>query len=674
MRHSIWISLILATISNLAAAQTPVLTVEEDLDGIALDGYLSLYQDLDSKLALESIEALPEQQWVSGLEEGMAFGFVNHAVWARLIVTNPGDEELELLVQNRQILLDHISVYQRIGTDVIEYHYGENHRFSDRQLASRYPVFTLTIPPGEHALYFRSRTGDFNKISLVAWDSESYIDFTRFDLILIGICLGVLLVMVGYNLILYLGLRIPAFGLYVVHLIAFLFCQLAVLGIGQAYLWPQDSNGFSNVVLSLGADAIAIAATLFTISFLELKKRTPRMARFLYSCCAWYGATIMLYLVAGNVSTPFSAFNDAFVLVSLLAVGIYNSTKGYRPAQFFTIAWTFLCAGNFLTNMALIDLFPVNDFTTYSGIVGTAIEATLLSMALANKLRGEQEKARQTIVGLNRKLSRESMEIQVLNQTLEARVETRTKQLEKAVAENKSLVRLLCHDIRNPLTAIRGYVDLLQDEPDSLDEYIKEIRQVSEMMDRMVVQVTQLEGVNSGKLQLELESVDIDTILVQARMIFNSRLSKKGVGLIYDAAASPVFVLAEEVGLCNQVINNLISNAIKFTPRGGRITIVVREEADCILVTVRDSGVGISENRLPRLFDLNHKTSTPGTDGEAGTGFGLPIVKMFMEKFGGGIEVISRCADQFPEDHGTSFVLRFQPGVCRLAQDVAGTA
>ena len=121
-----------------------------------------------------------------------------------------------------------------------------------------------------------------------------------------------------------------------------------------------------------------------------------------------------------------------------------------------------------------------------------------------------------------------------------------------------------------------------------------------------------------------------------------------------------VYVLAESTSLSNSVINNLISNSIKFVHRDSELRIEVKSLDDVVHIILSDKGIGIPKYLLKDIFNSNIKTTRTGTFGEVGTGFGMPLVKAFVEQYGGKISVESNDIKDHPNDHGTmiSIVLK----------------
>ena len=169
-----------------------------------------------------------------------------------------------------------------------------------------------------------------------------------------------------------------------------------------------------------------------------------------------------------------------------------------------------------------------------------------------------------------------------------------------------------------------------------------------------------MEAVKSGKIKVKLGPVVLEEVIENARFTFESKMENKNINFTFSNYLDGESILAEKVSLSNNVVNNIISNSIKFCDNNGSIEIVAKRSNDQILLTMSDNGIGIPENILTKLFDDEAKTSRPGTEGEPGTGFGMPIVKSYMDLYEGRIEVLSKVKSENTEDSGTTFNLYFK--------------
>ncbi|SMF63137.1 ATP-binding protein [Pseudobacteriovorax antillogorgiicola] len=244
---------------------------------------------------------------------------------------------------------------------------------------------------------------------------------------------------------------------------------------------------------------------------------------------------------------------------------------------------------------------------------------------------------------------------------LEETVRVKTKALKESFEEKTSLLRIVCHDLANPLSIISGSAEILTSldlSPEKTKERYAAIQRASHMMNEILLNVREMESVASGKKTIKLTPVDLREVFENICFVFRDRLIEKNIQINIDnQLPSGTMCMADPVTLSNQVLSNLISNAIKFSFQDSTIDLIARQEGDQVHIIVRDHGVGMSQEHLAEIFNPKRQTTRIGTEGEVGTGFGMPLVKTFMEKYGGEVEVESTSADIDPEKHGSSFHL-----------------
>lgn len=238
------------------------------------------------------------------------------------------------------------------------------------------------------------------------------------------------------------------------------------------------------------------------------------------------------------------------------------------------------------------------------------------------------------------------------------------KSAEKARKANEAKTRFLfnmSHDIRTPMNAIVGFSGLLEksihDEKKSLD-YIKKIRVSSDILLTIINQVLEMARIESGKITLNPESVNIREMVEAMNTVFESSLTKKS--LEYQCSLNVVHdqILCDKTKM-EEIILNVVSNSIKYTNPHGKITVSIDEldsedekNAD-YKVVVEDNGIGMSQDYLPHIFEEFSREHTSTETRVAGTGLGLPIVKSLVDRMGGTIEVESE------EGKGTRFIMKF---------------
>lgn len=238
------------------------------------------------------------------------------------------------------------------------------------------------------------------------------------------------------------------------------------------------------------------------------------------------------------------------------------------------------------------------------------------------------------------------------------------KSAEKARKANEAKTRFLfnmSHDIRTPMNAIVGFSGLLEkslhDEKKSLG-YIKKIRVSSDILLTIINQVLEMARIESGKITLSSESVNIREMVDAMNTVFESSLTKKS--LEYQCSLNVVHdqILCDKTKM-EEIILNVVSNSIKYTNPHGKITVSI-DELDSedeknanYKVVVEDNGIGMSQDYLPHIFEEFSREHTSTETRVAGTGLGLPIVKSLVDRMGGTIEVESE------EGKGTRFIMKF---------------
>ncbi len=241
------------------------------------------------------------------------------------------------------------------------------------------------------------------------------------------------------------------------------------------------------------------------------------------------------------------------------------------------------------------------------------------------------------IIGLERSLRRQQHELSEINQM-----------------KNK-FIGIVAHDLKNPVISIRGFSELILKEPANLNEDQKEflsiIHSTSRNMLAMINDLLDISLIDSGKWEVVKKPSSLKK-LVEERILPNRlQAAQKQITMYYQLAdVQRLSVDPQRVG---QALDNLISNAIKYSPYGAKVHLVLKQEDDRIMFSVQDEGPGIPKAEQPLLFREFHRLSIRPTGGETSTGLGLSITKRIMEAHGGSIKVESH------EQKGSTFTLIF---------------
>jgi signal transduction histidine kinase/ActR/RegA family two-component response regulator len=222
----------------------------------------------------------------------------------------------------------------------------------------------------------------------------------------------------------------------------------------------------------------------------------------------------------------------------------------------------------------------------------------------------------------------------------EAALRERAMELQRADANKSQFLAVLSHELRNPLAPLRTGVAILKRQRDPSAP-----ADVHEMMDRQITQLTRLiddlldvSRIDRGKLELRSEQIALDAAVRTAIETATPNIATKSHELVVRYAAQPLHVHGDAVRLA-QAISNLLNNAAKFTPRGGRIELSMRAEGENAVVSVADNGIGLAPENLARVFDMFFQIDSSQSAG--GLGLGLTLARSIVERHGGRVEARS---------------------------------
>jgi signal transduction histidine kinase len=293
--------------------------------------------------------------------------------------------------------------------------------------------------------------------------------------------------------------------------------------------------------------------------------------------------------------------------------------------------------------MLMLDgLLARTPFTEFALHIATTGELLLMSLGLGDRIR-------------------------VL--TAEKADEKRRADLKEArAAQLSTLVHVLCHDLVNPLTVMLGVAKLnlmkatmMPETPTDTKDW-ERVERACNNQTAIVNSVREMEAIIYGKRELPLTPLRLVEVYDNILFTFRARLEEKELELVTNfGQGGPMAgerVLVDPASFTHTVFSNLVSNAIKFSHPRGRIELLADGGGSQVRIVVRDYGIGMPESLKADIFEMTKKTTRAGTKGEKGTGFGMPLVKAYVERYGGRVTVESQ-----PEGRpgqGTKFELLLQ--------------
>jgi two-component system phosphate regulon sensor histidine kinase PhoR len=212
----------------------------------------------------------------------------------------------------------------------------------------------------------------------------------------------------------------------------------------------------------------------------------------------------------------------------------------------------------------------------------------------------------------------------------------------------RELVANVSHELKTPLTVIKGYAETLRlgavNDPEHNVQFIRRIEEQADRLHELIQDLLQIARLEAGSETFDLGPVPLDELISECAGQFADVAAGKGIKLTTESLLADARAWADEEGV-RTILNNLVDNALKFTPAGGSVTIRTRADAATVTLEVRDTGIGIALEDRARIFERFYRVDKARSRELGGTGLGLSIVKHLAQAFGGNVRVESRPGD-----------------------------
>ena len=596
------------------AQESAQLHVEIDSQSSAqlLSNFL-VFEDKTGEMTAEQVvQAENRPNFVPGPSTQFDFNYTKSHFWILLNVMNKTQNDNWYILAKHALM--NVAVY-RLEND--------SEVVLEPSLPRRYPVSRVAIPSqseGHFLIHVHSPL--FLDLKFEILDEVRLTDQDTEETTYIAIISGALLAMIVFNFFLFTSLRDRNYFYYL--LFAIVNSHLGLLAVN----FPANIHSWFGLdwwpLLNLYRPLGPLTAFVFSRSFLQTKAKAIWLDRIFLLYIA-----ILILLMGSYFFIPgalLSMLYDIYFLLGILILiggGLYRVRQGFGPARYYILSLGCFMVGMFMYLAAVENMLPSNALTMNMHLIGQGLEMMLMSIALANKFKIlDQEKTRAEVTLL-----------------VKAR-----------------LLRVIAHDIANPLAVVKGMAYYLKQKQQNVPSMAKILRSV-EMIEEIMGFVLKAESLGEGQ-KLHLESVAVQEVFERLDFLFQVRAAEKNVTLKFVLDDPGLHVLADKLSLTNEVMGNLISNAIKFSRPGGEILIhATPAENQGVRIIVKDQGIGIENSLVSRLFSSTKNSSRHGTLGEKGTGYGLPLAKSYLTAYGGHIDVQSICIDKDALNCGTTFRL-----------------
>lgn len=286
------------------------------------------------------------------------------------------------------------------------------------------------------------------------------------------------------------------------------------------------------------------------------------------------------------------------------------------------------------------------------GVGSSLLTLVSLLRLAASRVRQDEDRKDHTV------LKAEHAALEERAAALQTRVDLLERKAQDIEREKDEFLATLSHELRSPLNAILGWIELLRlhlKDPAQQAHAIDVIQRNAHAEVRIIADLLDMARLVTGKLHLALEPVSVQDIVREASHAVSDAATAKGIAL--DVNTPEAVRVVGDRGRLRQAVTELLANGVKFTPRGGRVMVTLGSDPSGAVIRIADTGVGITREMLPRVFDRFRQAESGLTRTYGGLGLGLTIVRRLVELHGGTVEAESAGLQQ-----GASFTVRLPHG------------
>ena len=429
------LSILLAALALLPALSPATVVLDGSRGQIELSSRLQWLRDDSGQLDANKL-LQPDIGWHPATGSAVNRGIDRHDWWFRIDIRNNNPRIEEYILEIAYPTLDHVDVYLAEGDRIVDqYLLGDQRPFIERPINHHYFLIPTHWPADQtRTLLIHVRTDGVVQLPLSLWQKSAFASHDQARQLLAGIYFGAMLVMLIYNLFMFIGIGDRSYLYYVGFVISLPMFVSSLTGYSFQYFWPEaiQWNGQS---IGFFLTSAMLFALLFTDEFLQLGRESlPPLIRIGMRAVLVLTITMMAAVFLTSYNTMLISVITGAVIgcSSALFVGLFGSLRGERPAMFYVFAWGALLLGGLTLAASKLSFLPQNSFTDNSVQIGSIMLVVLLSFALAERINEERRRRFQAQMEALQNERRARMAQEHANQQLESKVAERTEELAKA--------------------------------------------------------------------------------------------------------------------------------------------------------------------------------------------------------------------------------------------------
>ncbi|MBG0842751.1 hybrid sensor histidine kinase/response regulator [Ectopseudomonas toyotomiensis] len=621
--------LLLLIVSLVFSSLVGAVTFDEHMRTLPLGQSMYVFEDVRGDASIDDI-ASPAVQGSFRLHDKPVLnaGYSRSVFWLRLdlhYLPREAQGDRNWLLELAYPPLDHLELYlpDEAGGFALAQRTGDSLPFDTRQIRQHNYLFELNLEPNQtKRIYLRLESQGSIQAPLTLWAPNAYLEEQPARIYVLGIIYGVLLVMLVYNLFIFLSVRDTSYLYYILYIASFGLYQVSVNGAGIEYFWPNNP-WWANAATPFLIGSAALFGCQFARSFLHTGEHSPWVDRLLLLLMAC-GAGVMILALSVSYATALrlATYLALLFTVVIFAAGVLAWLRGMRVARYFIFAWTAFLIGGIVNTLMVLGYLPNVFLTMYASQIGSALEVGLLSLALADRINAMKEERTRILQEAGRKL------------------ETLNQELADSNRFKDEFLATVTHELRTPMNGVIGSLELMQTVKMDieLEQYQKTAAASARDMMRMVNDILALTELQAGKLYPRRETFSLRGLFDGLRAQYAARAEDKGLTFALELDDNLPDTLEGDAAKLAQALGYLLDNAIKFTSQGG-VTLQVGRAGSVgsnlpLSVVVSDTGIGFAPGD-GELYQRFHQLDGSMTRKYGGLGIGLAICRQLVDLLGG---------------------------------------
>lgn len=392
-RMFVFCAVLTFALSHATSVFAETLTLAPDLGSVRLGPHVEYMEDPRGTLPIYQVQQ-QASGWVHSERDVLSFGYTPSAYWIRFGLTQEGDRARSYLLEIAYPVLDnvHVHVFQE-GIQVAYYSMGDQLSYSQRPVDNPKFLVPLNIQPtATTTVYLRVQSSSAVQVPLTLYQDLSLVEANYDRAVVQALFYGAMLVMAIYNLLVYLSIRDTNYLYYVLVVVSVSVLLGGIEGLTFKYIWPS-STWLNDSILVGALSSMVIFSALFFRSFLDVPETRPILSKAMSA-----GAILPIFTILGALVFPYRPMIMITILLAVVAIlggfwaGITRWRDGFHAAKYFNIAWSCVLVAGLLLALNKLGFLPRNWFTENVMQIGVALQALLLSFALAHRRTYERDR------------------------------------------------------------------------------------------------------------------------------------------------------------------------------------------------------------------------------------------------------------------------------------------